>query len=224
MSTYAMNFRGQVYHATLLGLPNPRWAIESFTLEADVRERWWQIKPGDVVMDVGAGFGSYSLTALAAGAGLVVAVEPGKEEFFALAQNMQLNHIAPARHLLLNCCVMDSEVVAGYDPELRSCAAGPSKPMQHRQGATVDSLVRDYRLPKLDWLKVDVEGAEVHVLAGASETLKRFRPAVLVEIHPEFTHDVEKAVAGRMEALNYRGEFARGAGINDVWSIWRPQQ
>lgn len=48
----------------------------SFVDESEVRDRWWSPGPGDCVLDVGAAFGSYTLTALAAGASTVFAWSP----------------------------------------------------------------------------------------------------------------------------------------------------
>ena len=49
--------------------------------------------------------------------------------------------------------------------------------------ATVDGLVADGEMPPPDHLKVDVEGFEYEVLAGARETLRRHRPVVYLEVH-----------------------------------------
>ena len=53
---------------------HPSWW--SFMDELRVREEWWHIKPGDVVLDIGADFGSYTLSALAQGAASVYAWSP----------------------------------------------------------------------------------------------------------------------------------------------------
>jgi hypothetical protein len=50
-------------------------------------------------------------------------------------------------------------------------------------GVTVDGLVQGLGLARLDWMKIDVEGAECEVLEGARQVLHRFRPILLVEVH-----------------------------------------
>ncbi len=47
----------------------------------------------------------------------------------------------------------------------------------------LDEVIERYRLPPPDWIKIDVEGMEAEVLTGASETLRRFHPQMVVEIH-----------------------------------------
>jgi hypothetical protein len=73
---------------------HPSWY--SFVDEEDVRENFWNIKSGDYVLDVGAAFGSYALTALAAGASFVWSWSPqhlpGEEpEKTTLERSVRLN-------------------------------------------------------------------------------------------------------------------------------------
>lgn len=53
-----------------------------------------------------------------------------------------------------------------------------------RRGAP-SICIDDLNLGKIDFIKIDVEGAELHVLLGAVETLKRDKPILLIEIFPE---------------------------------------
>ena len=76
MKVRDFEFRGRPYKvACVEDYPDhPTWF--TFVDESDVRERFWRIRPGDVVLDVGAAFGSYAVTALAAGASRVWAWAP----------------------------------------------------------------------------------------------------------------------------------------------------
>lgn len=47
---------------------------------------------------------------------------------------------------------------------------------------TLDIFVREQNLSRLDFIKVDIEGWEVHFLRGAKETIARFRPSILIEV------------------------------------------
>jgi hypothetical protein len=55
------------------------------------------------------------------------------------------------------------------------------------QQITVDSFVAHRKLARVDWIKCDVEGAELYVLLGAQATLRRFHPTLLLEIEERWT-------------------------------------
>jgi FkbM family methyltransferase len=66
---------------------------------------------------------------------------------------------------------------------------------------TLDSVVRQQGFNRLDLVKIDVEGAESRVLAGAKDTLKQHRPSLIVELH---TPEQDLAVSAALRALEYR--------------------
>lgn len=53
----------------------------------------------------------------------------------------------------------------------------------------LDDFVRDRGLTRLDFLKCDVEGAELLVLRGDTDTLKQFQPVLYLEVSPDWTAD-----------------------------------
>jgi FkbM family methyltransferase len=72
---------------------------------------------------------------------------------------------------------------------------------------TLDAFVKQETLPKVSFIKVDVEGHEVGVLEGAQETLKRWSPTVLIEVQAESLERAGKTpedIFGFFEALGYR--------------------
>lgn len=216
---YTIDFRDRIYRMRVTGHPNPRWTYESFHLEDEVRKAWWNVREGDSFIDCGAGFGSYTLPALALGAH-GVAVEPGKEEFFALCQNLHLNRFMGC--IPVNCVLCDvSGIVMGYDQITHSANLHSHTPMEHRVGETVDTLCTVYDYRSLEWLKIDVEGGEVHVIAGAENTLKKFRPKVIVEIHLGMKASLEDDVNSKLQPLGYRlSDRKTGKGVNDVWALY----
>ncbi|MFZ4121665.1 MAG: FkbM family methyltransferase [Caulobacterales bacterium] len=91
---------------------------------------------------------------------------------------------------------------------------------------TIDGFVAARGLKRLDFIKVDVEGFEGRVMAGAQETLRRFKPAVLLELHPVHLGrggDTSGGVAGALEALGYRAQRVTAAGgLEPVGQIEEP--
>jgi len=152
-------------------------------------ERWllgqdWR---GQAVFDIGAWEGVLALFfARAVGpAGAVVAFEPHPRHFRRLAENLALNGFAHARALPLALGAYD-----GAAPFASDAVAGRSRLVTAGAGATVpvarlDTLMAAERLPPPDFIKIDVEGAELDVLLGAEATLAARRPRLLIEVHPE---------------------------------------
>jgi FkbM family methyltransferase len=142
----------------------------------------WAVKPGDIVLDCGANVGVYTREALDAGARLVVAIEPGQENLKCLRLNFP-KEIADGRVVIYPKGVWDKEdLLTLYVPP--GISTGDSF-VFHREGdqpvdrmpvTTIDKLVTELHLARVDYIKMDIEGAEQNALSGARETLRRFRP------------------------------------------------
>ena len=146
--------------------------------EAVIREQYWNVKEGDVVVDVGAAWGSYTLTALALGAN-VIAIEP----------------IDAIREELMRDVLMN-----GWENRCQfySCAISNEpwpNPIQFTGSLAVPNLSPAYNTTQVrtlddiclativDWIKIDVEANELNVLLGGVRTLRRFRPRLVIELH-----------------------------------------
>jgi FkbM family methyltransferase len=142
------------------------------------------VHPGAVVLDIGANIGAHTLyfaRAVAPG-GAVIAYEPQRVIHQMLCANLALNGVTNVRALLAGA---GRERGIAQVPVLDYAAAnnfggislgmgGPSEPVEI---VPVDAL----GVQRCDLLKIDVEGMEDEVLAGATETIARFRPVLYVE-------------------------------------------
>jgi hypothetical protein len=80
---------------------------------------------------------------------------------------------------------------------------------------TLDAFVQQERLSRLDFMKIDVEGAEVGLLQGAEETIDRFRPVLMIEINPSTLQRFGKTSADVVILLGrhrYRMSYASRFG------------
>jgi FkbM family methyltransferase len=163
------------------------------------------IRPNDVVFDLGANVGYFTLVAaqLVRPSGRVVAVEPLPSNVAALRRNVELNKLENVT--VVEAAVSNSEGTA-------SLALGDSDQSSSlilQRGATsievptvtIDGLVRSLDVePSL--IKMDVEGAELGVIEGGANTLSTARPTVLCELHtdrPSFSLPVPSA----LDAMGY---------------------
>ena len=172
--------RVQIGDRHFLTVPPHRFTDEAGRLgEGDIIERHWHVQEGDVVVDVGACEGLWTLPSCALGA-FVYAVEPNIPSCAVIDRLLALNGFSGRCHVV-NAALSDA---AGKHPaDLRACCHPYF--MGVPRITTLDDMVRDLRIPKVDWIKVDVEGGELLVVEGGAATLRRDRPVVVVEDHSD---------------------------------------
>jgi FkbM family methyltransferase len=142
------------------------------------------MSPGAIVVDAGANFGAFTLYfANAVGPmGRVYAFEPQRSLFHILCGNLALNGLAnvTAVHAALggqSGTTLVPAVDYATDGNFGGIALATGAAGERVDVRTIDGL----RLPHCRLLKIDVEGMEIEVLAGASETLARCQPFLYVE-------------------------------------------
>ena len=142
------------------------------------------VRPGDIVYDIGAHVGSYTLEAavLVGPEGRVVAFEPCPANVAFLRQHVTING-------LVNVTIVERAVSNHVGtvrfrptPDRVTSTIDPEGPVQV-PCLTVDDFVRRHPRHPPDALKIDVEGAEVDVLTGARSTLDEFAPWCFVATH-----------------------------------------
>lgn len=143
---------------------------------------------GDIFVDVGANIGLFTLK-VAPHAARVVAVEPGEAAGTQLDANIALNgfgNVAVVRKALADkpgTAALHHNPL-GDDPQAYSLISdGTESGSEQVEVTTLDVLVRDLGLPRVDCIKIDVEGAEGLVIAGGVETIGTYHPTVIFEIN-----------------------------------------
>jgi FkbM family methyltransferase len=147
-----------------------------------------RIRSGDIVLDAGANVGVFTRKALWAGAAKVIAIEPGPENLECLRRNFAAE-IAAGRVVLYPKGVWNSEDVLKFNIDPKSSAKDSFvMPIDNAQFlqvpvTTVDHLVAELNLPKVDFIKMDIEGAEQRAVAGARNTIAKYRPRMALCIY-----------------------------------------
>ena len=153
------------------------------------------LRPGDVAIDVGAhiGFFTIELAATVGARGHVYAFEPLPSNLELLEQSIRENYFE-SRVTLERAAVSDKNGTATLRYAAQSLNTGGaflSEASVEGLGALSSSAVRTVRLDDyktrgpVRLIKMDVEGAEPAVVAGARELIARDRPVVVSEVHPE---------------------------------------
>ncbi|MBX9776229.1 MAG: FkbM family methyltransferase [Xanthobacteraceae bacterium] len=163
------------------------------------------VKPGMAVIDVGANFGYFSvlLADLVGPYGHVVAVEPNPHVTPFLRDTLFVNGFA--RHARVEEAALGREPrgeLPFHLPENNPLESHVVRPDEatHGPGRTIsvratciDELASE--LDRLDFVKVDAEGAEADILEGMVQTVKRLRPEVLLEFNVRRSYDAARFLA-----------------------------
>lgn len=137
-------------------------------------------------IDVGANFGFYSLyLASRSPRTFIIAIEPFDKVFEALAANVKINNYQNIT--CLNCAAWNKNdtkinLYLNKDSISNPSAVFGGENFVSVSARTIDSIVSEKMISKVDWLKIDVESAEVFVLQGAKKTLE-LTDNIILEIH-----------------------------------------
>ena len=148
------------------------------------------LKKGDVFLDVGANAGVFSMKAAQSVGeeGVVVAVEPTPHMAARLQANAFVNEFSNVRVRV--CCASDSSGFADFfmnrsAPNSFSLIKEKDSSAFSSLTVTLDWLVINEGLERLDYLKIDAEGAEGMILEGAKEAILKFRPLIQIEVNKQ---------------------------------------
>ncbi|MBU4459814.1 MAG: FkbM family methyltransferase [Verrucomicrobia bacterium] len=148
---------------------------------------------GAVAMDVGGNIGAVAswLARRVGPSGRVVVFEPDAANLVTLRRNLVLNGVANVdvveKGAWESAGVLEFHAGGNYTSSFRETDYVQKRPDLYQAVClpvtTIDIEVARLGLARLDLIKMDIEGSEGPALRGARETLRRFRPAVVVETH-----------------------------------------
>lgn len=183
------------------------------------------LPPGGVFFDIGANSGLYSLVAAKVlHAREVHAFEPIPETAEEFEQNWNRN--APVALVILNrlaLCESDGEVRITANLHASNYLTSTASKVQAIQvpSQRLDSYVSSRKPDRIDFIKIDVEGQEHRVLQGSLETLKHFRPALLVEIMETPSEFYDRKCGSASETLSLLTDLGYQCSlIDDVGNLY----
>ena len=185
------------YKYYIFNQPSPEDNSSEYTFEDEenVRQKFYypHLKEGMHVLDIGAGYGSYTLPALQRGCKVTVItpkVPPPNNEHIKLKMNIDLNEY--------DCPIIDMAVHGGQG------FINPNTKLFAKTEADIIEVDKDRYVPchrlddiiygPVDFIKMDIEGAEYEALRGAEQLIKKYRPTILVENHLFHDGQMEKKI------------------------------
>jgi FkbM family methyltransferase len=183
------------------------------------------LKPGMVVLDIGAHHGYYTLLAShkVGPPGRVIAFEPSPRERQRLLLHLKMNDSANVRveELALSETEGRAELYVVRGKETGCNSLRPPNVQQATDAtevsvARLDDYVKQKDLARVDFIKMDVEGAELPVLKGAAEFLtRRPRPVIFCEVQDMRTRAwgyPAKEIVGFLRQRGFRWYFLDADG------------
>lgn len=172
------------------------------------------MRQGGAFLDVGAHVGLYTLN-LATKADVVYSIEANPDTYEVLMQNIKANaskHNAMIK--ALNVAAWDDMTMLRLVDENDKQTGGSThvEPLDPKQSRYSQRLIKTIPLdavlseiPALDLVKIDVEGAEAHVLRGMQRTILAHGPTLLIEMHDEIYNkpEVRKEVCEFLMGVGY---------------------
>lgn len=208
-------------HLFLQRLERPSMLLGTYESHVVAAMRQY-VRPGQTVYDIGThvGYMSTVLAKLVGPTGRVVAFKPDPTNRQALAQNIVENALNQVT--IVPAAVSDRSGEAHF-AHFETYSLVGHLAQEHEPGdaelllvstVTLDAYVYENNHPAPTFIKLDVEGAEIQVLAGARRLLMEARPIIVVEMRARFKQEL----ADLLEEVGYRLEVLQGTEID--WQRW----
>jgi FkbM family methyltransferase len=184
-------------------------------------------KEGDTVIDIGAHIGRYTIPSSkkVGNTGKVVAIEADPENFELLKRNIALNkltNVLPLNYAVFSTTtrmkLYEQSASAKYN-SLMLARAAKTKNYVEVNADTLDNILKLNEVNQVNWIKIDVEGAEFEVLKGSAETLFGEDLSLFIEIHNIEDPSHYNNIVDFLKSRNYEITFEQryeGSGESHV--------
>lgn len=177
-----------------------------------------QLKEGDVVLDLGSYCGStvWGFSNAVGKSGKVYGLEPDPVNFEMLSKNVE-------HHKLTNVVVINKGVWSTSGTLLFQGEGNMGSGISQVQGRSanlfsvpvisLNDLCAQYEIKAIDYIKMDIEGAEVDVLKTSGDLLRKYKPRLIIEPHVVGTRLVTDEICEMLASYGYQTEVLPQAGL-----------
>jgi len=176
------------------------------------------LKKGMTCLDIGGNIGYYVLLErqLVGDKGRIIAFEPSPRNYNYLKKNIQLQNVTNISAYNFACgdidgnatffinkksngCKVIAEGIIPPDPSLGTLSEVPVR--------ILDPFIEELKLGRVDFIRMDSEGYELHIFKGLKKTLEKFKPIISIELHKrQLGVDGTKEFFKLMKDLDYEVE------------------
>ncbi len=159
--------------------------VAAFILEQYAYQNIIAVRPDDVVIDCGGCWGDTALYFASKGAKDIYVFEFVKSNLEIMNKNISLNNrYSDKINIIQNPVWNQSNVSLSYIDRGPGSRVGKYDEYENKiKTLTIDDLVKLKKISKVDFIKMDIEGAEIQALEGAEETIKKFKPKLAISAY-----------------------------------------
>lgn len=157
-------------------------ALYPIAADFNYYQHFYKAKENDIVVDAGANMGHISvfLSKQVGADGVVYCFEPDRLNVKMLNDNRELNSDLPNNIIIEDLLLWNENILVDFEEAgtVGSSAVWFSEnaKLVKKQAVTLDSWAKDRKLSRLDFIKMDIEGAEIEALDGAVALIRQFSP------------------------------------------------
>ena len=174
--------------------------FENYFLKVNNPNKKFEIKKNDIVIDIGAHIGYFTIYAAnSANEGTVYSIEPYKESFEILKKNLKLNNLTNVKSFHIAISKVTEQITLYIDKK-NQIGNSIFKTDETIESEKVESFnlkdfVKTNKIEKIDFLKIDCEGAEFEILLNFDKELMKKINKISAEVHENSnTYSLDKLV------------------------------
>lgn len=187
------------------------------------------IKPGDVVLDIGGHVGIFTLFALYQGAGKVYTFEPTPQNIKIIKENMKVNSYKNIEVINKAVAGKSGEVKLYINTEDSGNTLsevgynGQFENYINVSSTTLEKIFKRYSLGQVDFMKLDCEGSEGHIIASTPSYIWKKIRQVSLEFHNSLSVLSYKDIEQKLKSLGFCTlvDYQRNSPIGYIYA-WRP--
>jgi FkbM family methyltransferase len=201
------------------------------TYEMPVQETLAQyLKPGDIFYDIGANVGFFTIVAakLVGSSGKVYAFEPEAANIATLRHNIQINrftHVSAIAKAVSRTTGQGELLLAAYCGGHTLAKVGSraaARDVVNIDVISIDDAIGQNEIAPPTFVKIDVEGAEIDVLYGMTQTIQKYQPIVLYEVddrNKEIMLSKREEIASFLREWGYEIKYLADAYPKISWNV-----
>lgn len=152
-----------------------------------MKEDYGKIARADILIDIGANIGVFSLYAAQSGVERIYAYEPNRSAYNVLLRNISVNGlektISPKRLAVSGCDRETVKIPLGSSPYNQITRGNSGEDFEEVSTVTLDTIINENNFDSVDLLKIDCEGAEYEIIPGLSKSAFSRLREIRMEFH-----------------------------------------